>query len=54
MTVFKKGECNGYIGPIFSVPQAGQHIQVTGTYLLDIREGGHAEIHPVSSMKIIK
>jgi len=24
---------------------------VIGTYLLEIREGGHAEIHPVSSTK---
>ena len=51
---FKRGECNGYNGPIFNVPHAGQHIQVTGTYLLDVREAGHAEIHPVSSIKLIK
>jgi hypothetical protein len=51
---FKRGECNGYNGPIFSVPQIGEHLRVTGTYLLDIREGGHAEIHPVSSMQLIK
>jgi hypothetical protein len=36
-------------GPIFSVPQPGQYLMVIGTYLLEIREGGHAEIHPVSS-----
>jgi hypothetical protein len=48
---FKRGECNGFNGPIFSVPQPGQHLMVTGTYLLDIREGRHAEIHPVSSIK---
>jgi hypothetical protein len=52
--VFKKGECIGYNGPIFRVPQTGEHILLTGTYLLDIREGGHAEIHPVSSMQLIK
>jgi hypothetical protein len=51
---FKRGECNGYSGPIFTVPRVGQHLQVTGTYLLDVREGGHAEIHPVSSIKLIK
>lgn len=51
---FKRGECNGFNGPIFKVPQAGQRFQITGTYLLDIREGGHAEIHPVSSIKLIK
>ena len=51
---FKRGECKGYNGHIFNVPHAGQHIQVTGTYLMDVREGGHAEIHPVSSIKLIK
>ena len=51
---FKRGECNGYNGPIFNVPHARQHLQVTGTYLLDVREEGHAEIHPVSSIKLIK
>jgi hypothetical protein len=51
---FKRGECIGYNGPIFNTPQVGQHLQVNGTYLLDIREGGHAEIHPVSSIKLIK
>lgn len=51
---FKRGECNGYNGPRFNVPQVGQHLMVTGTYLLDLREGGHAEIHPVSSIQLIK
>jgi hypothetical protein len=51
---FKRGECNGYNGAIFNVPQAGHNPQVTGTYLLDMREDGHAEIHPVSSIKLIK
>jgi hypothetical protein len=51
---FKKGECDGYNGLIFIVPHTGEHLRVTGTYLLDIREGGHAEIHPVGSMKLIK
>jgi hypothetical protein len=51
---FKRRECIGYNGPIFNTPQVGQHLQVNGTYLLDIREGGHAEIHPVSSIKLIK
>ena len=51
---FKRGECNGFNGPIFNVPQVGQRIRVTGTYLLDLREQGHAEIHPVSSIELIK
>lgn len=51
---FKRGGCTGYNGPIFNVPQVGQHLMLTGTYLLDWREGGHAEIHTVSSLRSIK
>lgn len=51
---FKRGECNGFNGHIFNLPQISQHIKVTGTYLLDLREQGHAEIHPVSSIELIK
>ena len=50
----KKGGCKGYDGPHFIVPKKGQHVNVTGSYVIDIREGGHAEIHPVSSIKVIK
>jgi hypothetical protein len=35
-----------YDGPKFRLPKVGKHVQVTGTYLLDANEGGHAEIHP--------
>jgi hypothetical protein len=35
-----------YDGPKFSLPKVGTRVQVTGTYLLDANEGGHAEIHP--------
>jgi hypothetical protein len=35
-----------YDGAKFSLPKVGTHVQVTGTYLLDTNEGGHAEIHP--------
>ena len=51
---FKRGECKGFNGPLFNVPQVRQHIRVTGTYLLDLREDDHAEIHPVSSIELIK
>ncbi|MBV9178944.1 MAG: hypothetical protein JO297_18095 [Nitrososphaeraceae archaeon] len=52
---FKRGECNGFNGRLIfnPPPQVGQHLMVTGTYLLDVREGGHAEIHPVSSIQLI-
>ena len=35
-----------YDGPKFPLPKVGKRVQVTGTYLLDVNEGGHAEIHP--------
>ncbi|MFL6342544.1 MAG: PKD domain-containing protein [Nitrososphaeraceae archaeon] len=39
-----------YDGPIFRLPPVGTRVQVTGTYLLDVNEGGHAEIHPAYSI----
>ena len=53
---FKRGECTGFNARLIfnPLPQVGQHLLVTGTYLLDLREGGHAEIHPVSSIRLIK
>ena len=50
----KKGGCKGYEGPHFTVPSKGQYVRVIGSYVLDIREGGHAEIHPVSSIEVIE
>ncbi len=35
-----------YDGPKIRLPKVGTRVQVTGTYLLDVNEGGHAEIHP--------
>jgi hypothetical protein len=35
-----------YNGPLFKLPTVGTRVQVTGTYLLDVKEGGHTEIHP--------
>jgi hypothetical protein len=45
----KVNQCKNpeYNGPIFYLPRVGTRVQVTGTYLLDANEGGHAEIHPV-------
>jgi hypothetical protein len=44
----KANQCENpeYDGPIFYLPSVGTRVQVTGTYLLDANEGGHAEIHP--------
>jgi hypothetical protein len=37
-----------YDGPDFNkaLPKVGSRVQVTGIYVIDIREGGHAELHP--------
>jgi hypothetical protein len=45
----KVNQCKNpkYDGPKFSLPKVGTRVQVTGRYLLDVNEGGHAEIHPV-------
>lgn len=42
-----------YDGPNFKkvLPKVGQRVQVTGIYVIDIREGGHAELHPVYQIK---
>ena len=52
---FKRGECNGFNGRLILnlLPQISQHLRITGTYLLDMREGGHSEIHPVSSIQLL-
>lgn len=51
------GACNGYDGPDFKsvLPKVGQHVMVTGRYLVEFPEvvGGLAELHPVYAIKII-
>jgi len=43
------GDCaKGGPFPKFPLPNLGDRLRITGTYAIDIREGGHAEIHPVS------
>jgi hypothetical protein len=44
----KVNQCKNpkYNGPKFRLPPVGTRVQVTGRYLLDVNEGGHAEIHP--------
>jgi hypothetical protein len=44
----KVNQCKNpkYSGPKFHLPKVGTRVQVTGTFLLDVNEGGHAEIHP--------
>lgn len=56
-TPFNVGACNGYDGPNFKplLPAKGQHVIVTGRYLIEPPElpGGITEIHPVSSIRIL-
>ncbi len=52
-----KGACNGYNGPDFRpvLPKIGQHVMVTGRYLIEMPEmpGGITELHPVYAIKIL-
>lgn len=47
----KKNQCKipEYDGPNFikELPKVGENVQVTGIYVIDVREGGHAELHPI-------
>ena len=48
-----KGDCSAGTSPQFAPPTVGDRVKVTGAYVLDIREGGHAEIHPAFNMSRI-
>ena len=39
--------------PTFPMPGMGERWSVTGLHIIDIREGGHAEIHPITRMSKI-
>jgi hypothetical protein len=51
------GACDGYKGPDFRpvLPKLGQHVMVTGRYVIDNPEmpGGITELHPVYGIKNI-
>jgi hypothetical protein len=51
------GACDGYNGPNFTpvLPKMGQHVMVTGRYLIEMPEmpGGITELHPVYGIKIL-
>lgn len=51
------GACDGYNGPDFRpvLPKLGQHVMVTGRYVIDAPEmpGGITELHPVYGIKNI-
>jgi len=52
------GACDGYDGPNFksALPKIGQHVMVTGRYLIEMPEmpGGITELHPVYSIKTLR
>jgi hypothetical protein len=43
-----KGACKGYVNDVW-LPPAGDHVRVTGSYVVD-SHNGWTEIHPVSSI----
>ena len=47
-----KGYCNGYSNSI-SLPKVGDHVQVTGSFVLD-SHNGWTEIHTISNVSILK
>ena len=42
--------CKGYVNHI-KLPSVGNHVRVTGTYVID-SHNGWAEIHPISKIEI--
>lgn len=46
------GTCKGYINHV-QLPKVGDHIKVSGSYVID-SHNGWAEIHPISKIVIIK
>ena len=47
-----KGACKGYVNKIL-LPKKGDHVRVTGSYVIDLHNGW-AEIHPISSIEKLK
>lgn len=47
-----KGACTGYVNKIL-LPKKGDHVRVTGSYVIDLHNGW-TEIHPISSIEKLK
>ncbi|TRZ80432.1 MAG: hypothetical protein D4R90_01675 [Nitrosopumilales archaeon] len=47
-----KSACLNYKS-MLTIPPKGNHVTVTGTYVLDLQHDSWAEIHPISSIQII-
>lgn len=51
---FKKTMCkDNQVWPKILRAKIGDRVQITGAWVQDVREGGHAEIHPASSLTIL-
>ena len=49
----KVGEaCKGYVNHV-QLPEVGNHVKVTGSYVID-SHNGWAEIHPITKIQVIK
>jgi len=46
------GTCKGYVNHV-QLPKIGDHVKVTGSYVID-SHNGWAEIHPISKIEMIK
>ena len=46
------GACKGYVNHV-QLPKVGDHVKVTGSYVID-SHNGWAEIHPISKIEVIK
>jgi hypothetical protein len=46
--------CNNFNHPPISIPPVGSHVTVTGSYVLDTRNNNWAEIHPITSIALIR
>lgn len=47
-----KAACTGFINQVV-IPKKGQHVRVTGAYVLDAKHGW-TEIHPITKIEILK
>jgi hypothetical protein len=46
--------CHNFNHPPISIPPVGSHVAVTGSYVLDTRNNNWAEIHPITSITLIR
>src|SRR5215469_12138884 len=46
--------CDNFNHPPISIPPVGSHVAVTGSYVLDTRNNNWAEIHPITSIALIR